>query len=272
MEKDKELAAKLGLEDTTLCGPVPHWWEIMTRPQVFKPFFIILIFCLLQILSGSYIAIFYGVSLISAASHTSSREYDCLAIAVMTALVRFVVSIITSMCLLKLGRRKIGICSGIGTTIACLSLVIFLHIKSYATGDDALPNQRDTYIIAGLIMTYVATNTFGIFSLPVMMIGEVLPSSVRGSVSGVLLMLINLMIFSTTKLYPSVSANLGSIGLFSMFTIVAIITTIYVYLFLPETKNRPLTQIEEYFAVGKNYLWRNRDRELMRRRRRHSLM
>ncbi|XP_075237536.1 facilitated trehalose transporter Tret1-like [Lycorma delicatula] len=271
MVKDKEMAAKLGIEDTTLCAPVPHWWEIMTQPQVFKPFFIILTFCLLQILSGSYVTIFYGVTLISSASHTSSHEYDCLTIAVMTALVRFIVSIITSMCLLKLGRRKIGICSGLGTTLACLSLVIFLYSKSFATGADALPNDRDTKIIAGLIMIYVATNTFGIFSLPVMMIGEVLPSSVRGSVSGILLMVINLMIFSTTKLYPSIAGILGPIGVFTVFTTVAIITTIYIYLFLPETRDRPLTQIEEYFAVGKNYIWGNRDRDLMKRRR-HSIM
>lgn len=270
MEKDKEAAAK-SIYDDTLCGPIPGWWEIMTRPQVFKPFFIILTFCLLQILSGSYVVIFYGVTLIASASGESTSNFSCLTIAVMTALVRFVVSIVTSMCLLKLGRRKIGMISGVGTTVSCLSLVIFLYIKRNATGEDVLPNPRDTKVIAALIMIYVAMNTFGIFSLPCMMIGEVLPANVRGSVSGILLMLINLMIFSTTKLYPSVASILGAIGVFTAFTIVAIIITLYVYLFLPETKNRPLTQIEEYFAAGKNYLWMNRDRELTRRRR-NSLM
>ncbi|RZF45156.1 hypothetical protein LSTR_LSTR007119 [Laodelphax striatellus] len=198
-EKDKEEALRQETRDVT-CAPVPRWWHIMTRPQVFKPFFILLTFCLLQILTGSYVAIFYGVTLIASASNTPSQEYNCLQIAVMTALVRFVVSIITSWCLLRHGRRRIGLISGVGTALATSCLVAFLYYKSLP-GVTPLPNQRDTGIIAALIMIYVAMNTFGIFSLPCLMIGEVLPSNVRGSVRGVMHSLINLMIFTTTKLY-----------------------------------------------------------------------
>ncbi|XP_039296743.1 facilitated trehalose transporter Tret1 isoform X1 [Nilaparvata lugens] len=170
-ERDKEEALKQETRDVT-CAPVPRWWHIMTRPQVFKPFFILLTFCLLQILTGSYVAIFYGVTLIASASNTPSQEYDCLSIAVMTALVRFVVSIITSWCLLRHGRRRIGLISGVGTAMATSCLVAFLYYKSLP-GVQPLPNTRDTKIIAGLIMVYVAMNTFGIFSLPCLMIGEV---------------------------------------------------------------------------------------------------
>lgn len=264
LEQDRQSAAAAGdAEDQgTLCLPLINCWQAMTRPEVFKPFFIILIFCFLQILSGSYIVIFYGVTLISSASGGNEQDLNSLTIAVMSALVRFIVSIVTTVCLLRLGRRKIGIISGTGTAFACFLLVTFLQLKKRKE----FQTDFDTAIIATLIMIYVALNTFGIFALPCMMIGEVLPSSVRGFVSGILLMLINLMIFSTTKLYPYVSKDLGPCGVFLTFAIVAIIITVYVYLFLPETKNRPLTQIEQYFANGKNYLWVTRDKSLMARR------
>lgn len=262
-EQDRKLAAAGDLGDQdTLCLPLTNCWKAMTRPEVFKPFFIILTFCFLQILSGSYIVIFYGVNLISSASGGNEQDLNSLTIAVMSALVRFIVSIVTTVCLLKLGRRKIGIISGTGTAFACFLLVAFLQLKRRKE----FQTDFDTAIIASLIMIYVALNTFGIFGLPCMMIGEVLPSRARGFVSGILLMLINLMIFSTTKLYPYVARELGPCGVFLTFAIVAIVITVYVYLFLPETKNRPLTQIEQYFANGKNYLWVTRDKTLMARR------
>lgn len=241
------------------CNVVPGRWNALSRPEVFKPSLIIFTFCLLQILSGSYIVIFYGVSIIAEASGGNATDLDSLAIAVITAFVRFIVSIITSICLLRLGRRTIGMISGIGTALACFTLVAFLQFRR--------ENEKlNTIIVGSLIMVYVALNTFGIFALPCMMIGEVLPSRVRGFVSGILLTLINLIIFTTTKFYPFVDNILNPSGVFLTFAIVAVITTVYVYLFLPETKNRPLIQIETYFARGKNYLWLTRDKTLIARK------
>lgn len=125
--------------------------------------------------------------------------------------------------------------------------------------DDAL----DLTIIASLILLYVAFNTFGIFGLPFMMIGEILPTRIRGVVTGVLICSINIVTFATTKLYPHAAAVLGPDGMFLTFGLVATLTTLYIYLFLPETRDSPLTQIEQYFALGKNFLWVTRDRNLL---------
>ncbi|XP_054287423.1 facilitated trehalose transporter Tret1-2 homolog [Macrosteles quadrilineatus] len=243
------------------CTLLPNCLTCLARPEVAKPFAIILVFCLLQILSGSYIVIFYGVDIVSSAVGASDSDLQSLTVAVVTAAIRFVVSILTTVSLLRLGRRKIGIISGLGTSVACFLLVGYLQLKRYAFV--TFPPSGDVWVISGLIVFYVALNTFGIFGLPSLMLGEVLPSSVRGFVSGFLVMLINLLIFSTVKLYPLVARGLGPSGVFLVFGVTASAITLYVYLFLPETKDRPLTQIEQYFATGKNFLWASRDRSLM---------
>lgn len=249
------------IEENVSC--FPEQVTNLKRPEVYKPFFIIFFFCLLQILSGSYIVIFYSVSLISSASGGEDMDVHSRTVAVMTAFVRFVVSIITTISLIRLGRRKIGLISGVGTALACFLLVGFLELKKY--GWIELDSRVDVTIISSLIMVYVALNTFGIFGLPCLMIGEVLPARVRGIVTGILLTLINLVNFGTTKLYPSVAHVLGPSGVFLGFALAATTATVYIYLFLPETKNHPLTRIEQYFAEGKNFFWATRDKTLLPR-------
>lgn len=260
-QQDRQSAGNV--KEDLSCIVLPQQFSCLNRPEVFKPFFIILIFCLLQILSGSYIVIFYGVNLISSASGSEAPDLNSMTVAVMTAVVRFIMSIVTTVSLFRLGRRKIGIISGVGTAISCLLLVFYLELKKRLIIE--IDDNLNTAVIGCLIMTYVALNAFGIFGLPCMMLGEVLPSTVRGFISGILIMFINLLIFSTTKLYPYAARVLGPSGIFFCFAIVAIFTTLYMYLFLPETKGRPLTQIEQYFATGKNYLWHTRDKTLMAR-------
>lgn len=251
----------MATEERSSCNSLFQQTCCLARPEVLKPFFIILTFCILQILSGSYIVIFYSISLISSASGCPEDDINNVTVAIMTALVRVVMSLVTTVSLFKFGRRKIGVISGIGTAFACLMLVGYLILKKFHIVN--LDYHYNSAVIGSLIMVYVALNTFGIFSLPCMMMSEVLPSTVRGFVSGILLTTINLIIFSTTKLYPYIAKILGPGGVFFCFAIVSIITTVYVYLFLPETKDRPLTQIEQYFATGKNYLWATRDKTLM---------
>uniref|UniRef100_A0A1B6H7X1 Major facilitator superfamily (MFS) profile domain-containing protein n=1 Tax=Homalodisca liturata TaxID=320908 RepID=A0A1B6H7X1_9HEMI len=251
-------------QEQDTCHVLPEEITALKRPEVFKPFLIILIFSLLQILSGPYVVIFYGVNLISSASGCRDTDIHSLTVAVMTALVRFVVSIVTTVCLLRLGRRKIGIVSGIGTALACILLVTFLQMNDH--GKIQIDGDLKIAIIATLIMIYVAMNTFGLFSLPCMMIGEVLPARVRGFVSGIFVTILNVIIFSTTKSYPFIASFLGPSGVFLTFAIVAVLATVYIYFFLPETRDRPLTQIENYFAVGKNYLWIRRDKSLIARK------
>lgn len=73
------------LQDSEIVSCMPANITNLVQPEVYKPFCIIFFFCLLQVLSGSYIVIFYSVSLISSAS--GGREAD-KEIGVMSAAVR----------------------------------------------------------------------------------------------------------------------------------------------------------------------------------------
>lgn len=229
-------------------------------------------FAILQILSGSYIVIFYAVEFVSIATGSDSEgSASTVTIAVMTAFTRFIVSILVSILLFFMGRRTLGIVSGVGTALASLCIVSYLYCKQYKVvlwGFDLNISHSDAsaFTIAGLIILYVAMNTLGIFSLPMLLMAETLPANVRGIVSGFTVMLVNIFIFGTTKFYPYTKSIIGPIGIFTWFSVISIIIALYIYLYLPETKDRSLTEIEFYFSTGRNHLWITRDKALYKRK------
>ena len=116
-----------------------------------------------------------------------------------------------------------------------------------------------SWLPATLVLTYVACNTFGFFVLPGLMLGEMLPARARGPAGGLTFAVINTTLFVTTKFYPAAVHYLQPHGLFFFFGVATLAGTLFVYLFVPETKGRTLSEIEDYFA-GDNLLWQTRDK------------
>lgn len=79
-----------------------------------------------------------------------------------------------------------------------------------------------------------------------------IPPQVRGIVGGLTTCSCHFFIFLTVKSYPLFQALLTNQGTFLLYGCVSLLGTIFFYIFLPETKNKTLQEIEEYFAGQKN--------------------
>ncbi|KAJ8972555.1 hypothetical protein NQ314_000142 [Rhamnusium bicolor] len=210
-------------------------FRTMFQPEVVKPFIIINVFNTMQILSGTYIIVFYAVDILS---HVQGVEHiDHFLAAVLTACVRFIFTIIASFLLVLIGRRTLAMISGLGTAISALCLGTFLHQNC----------QGNDYVSALLVLIYVATNTVGFMILPGVMLGELFPAKIRGLAGGLTFMLFNFILFGVAKVFPFVRGIVGVSGVFWIFGISSLIASMFLYLTLPETKSKTLSQIEDYF-------------------------
>lgn len=144
--------------------------------------------------------------------------------------------------------------SGLGTAITTLSLAVLLINSS----EDS---PRVDIAPPLLLLSYVAFNTLGFFLLPGLMIGELLPTKVRGLCGGYIFCLFNVVLFGFTKLYPILFRSIGMAGIFGLFGISASIATIVLFLMLPETKGKSLLQIEQYYQKP-NIFWFTRHKML----------
>lgn len=227
-------------------------WRTFCKPQILKPIAIVNVFNLVQIVSGTYLVIFYAVNLISD-TESGNDTIDTFLVAVLTALCRLV--FITAACFLLLwvGRRPLAIFSGLGSSAAALGVGTFLYYR-YPVSE-----PTDTWIVAGFVLTYVATNTVGFFVLPGIALAELLPVKIRGSFGGYIFAIFNLSLFFIAKVFPSMLHTMGSHGVFWMFGTSSLLGTLFVYLFFPETKGKTLEEIEDYFAES-NVMWLTRKR------------
>ncbi|PNF26867.1 hypothetical protein B7P43_G16266 [Cryptotermes secundus] len=245
----QQLVSRVHSEKESSSGNISSW-RMFFKPQVLKPVAIVNVFHLVQIVSGTYLVIFYAVNLISE-TENEAGGIDKFLVAVLTAVFRLIFITIACFLLLWVGRRPLALFSGVGSSVAALGVGTFLYYRQPSS------ESLNTWIVAGFILTYVATNTVGFFVLPGIAIGELLPVKIRGAFGGYIFAIFNVLLFFMAKVFPAMLHTMGSHGVFWMFGMSSLLGTLFVYLFFPETKGKSLEEIEDYFAE-KNVMWLTR--------------
>ncbi|CAH1644524.1 unnamed protein product [Spodoptera littoralis] len=97
-------------------------------------------------------------------------------------------------------------------------------------------------------MAYMAFASVGYFTLPFLMASEVYPLQNRGLLGGMTTTFASLLIFGSLKMTPSMMDNIGLTNTMLIFGIASLLGVIFIYIFLPETKNLTLQEIEEYYS------------------------
>uniref|UniRef100_W4VRX6 Putative sugar transporter n=1 Tax=Phaedon cochleariae TaxID=80249 RepID=W4VRX6_PHACE len=219
----------------------------LLQPEVAKPLIIVNLFNTMQILSGTYLIVFYAVDILKHVQ--GGNSLDNFLAAVLTACVRFIFSVMASFLLALVGRRMLAMISGLGTAISALFLGAFLHQNC----------QGLDYIPALFVLIYVAANTLGFMILPGVLISELFPTKIRGLAGGLTFMLFNFTLFGVAKVFPYVKSMIGISGVFWIFGLVSLGASLFLYLSLPETRGRTLSEIEDYFQQ-EGFLWVGRDK------------
>ncbi|XP_068146171.1 facilitated trehalose transporter Tret1-2 homolog [Drosophila tropicalis] len=214
-----------------------------------KPLFIVIVFSLLQMFSGTFIVIFYAVDIIS----EFGGDFDTKQAAIWTAAVRVICCMIFCGVLIFVRRRRIMIIAGVGSGVFCLVLSCFMYSRM---GE---PKMSYDILVAGIcLLGYIVFNT-ALMVMPGIMIGELFPARIRGRTAGGVFASMNVALFIFAKGFPALQAALKMRGVFLVFALSSFLLTIFMCLFQPETKGRSLDHIEDYFN-GNNWLWFRRDR------------
>lgn len=226
-----------------------------TAPYILKPFLIIHVFNLLQITGGMGLLTFYTVDFLNKVQGTDQVVNANVGTIIISA-VKVVGLLLTAYLVYHIGRRPITIISGIGSTIPMLAVAVILYV-TYLQDGTTMPPGTIAWTNFILIVIFNAMNTLGFYSLTYTMIGEVLPSKVRGFLFGYISAVNYLGNGGLAKAYPSMLSAMGMHGLFFLFGATNAVCTLFVYLFLPETLNKTLEEIEDCFHQP-NIMWISR--------------
>ncbi len=177
---------------------------------------------------------------------------------VSVGVVNVVFTILSLFMIDKLGRRKLYFIGVTGLVVALLAMGTCFALQS-TLGDSI------KWVTIGLIWIYIAFFAISLGPLGWLIISEVFPLSVRGigsSIGALSNWLFNgIVAFTFFKLVKGLTMSGSSIilkgedlgnpaGAFFLYALVGIVSIVWGYFFIPETKNVTLEKIEEHWRQG----------------------
>ncbi|GAB4828457.1 Monosaccharide-sensing protein 2 [Ancistrocladus abbreviatus] len=129
--------------------------------------------------------------------------------------------------------------------ILTLSLVFFVIVDVFSMGTVVKAAIEIVCVIA-----YFCTFVTGYGPIPNILCAEIFPTPVRGICIAICALTYWICDIIVTYTLPIMLTSIGLLGIFSAYAVVCIISWVFVFLKVPETKGMPLEVITEFFSVG----------------------
>ncbi|KAE8750361.1 hypothetical protein FOCC_FOCC002921 [Frankliniella occidentalis] len=202
---------------------LPLWRQLLHR-SFLRPFIIIATFFFLMQFSGVNAVAFYTVSIMK----DVGGGLDEYVATIILDVVRVLMSCAACVLLRRVGRRPLAVLSSAATGVSLMGLAARL-----AFGDPA----SHAWMPVSLLVTYITAVS-------------VFPGNLRGLSGGATSALNFLFFFAVVKSGPSLFATFSPPGAFAfaVYGSVALLGSVFLLLFLPETKNKTLQDIEDEMA------------------------
>lgn len=157
---------------------------------------------------------------------------------VIVGIVNFLMTIVALWLVDKKGRKVLLIWGAIGMTVSL----------GYLTYEFTKPVQNGITVLIALLV-YIAF--FAASFAPVMwvIISEIYPNRIRGLAMSFSTAVSWLCTFATVYFAPVIQGTLGLNYLFGIFGLLSIVAFLFVVIWIPETKGKPLEQIEKELGI-----------------------
>ncbi|XP_030523878.1 sugar transporter ERD6-like 6 [Rhodamnia argentea] len=195
---------------------------------------------MLRQLSGINGVLFYATTIFESAGISSS---DVATVGV--GAIQVLATVVTTWLPDKAGRRLLLILSSSTMTLSLLFVAVAFYMENSVSEDSKLYSIMGILAVVGLV-AFVVAFALGMGSVPWVIMSEILPANTKG-LAGSMATLANW----TTTWVITATANLlldwSAAGTFTIYTMVAACTVVFVILFVPETKGRTLEEIQSSF-------------------------
>lgn len=191
-------------------------------------------FFTIQQLCGIFVIIVY----IGQISSSVGVSVDVYLFTVITGSTRLIGVIIAGFVSDRIGRRSLGMISGLGISISTSGIVLCI----------LFPFNGSLWFITCLMILHVFLSTIGYHTLPFSMMGELFPADIRGFATGFNIFYVNSIAFILIKLYPYLSAVVDVVWIFGFIGGVSLLGVVYLYTFLPETKGKTIKELEGLYT------------------------
>lgn len=194
----------------------------------------------LQQLSGINGVLFYSSNIFESAGIKSSNAatFGLGAIQVFaTGLTTWLVD--------RAGRRLLLMISSSGMALSLLLVAVAFYVEGSLLEDSTLYSIMEVLSLVGLV-AYVIAFSLGVGAIPWIIMSEILPVNIKG-LAGSIATLANWLTSWVVTMTANLLLSWSLAGTFTIYMSVAILTVVFVALWVPETKGRTLEEIQSSF-------------------------
>lgn len=205
------------------------------KPEFYKPLLIMLLFMVIQQLSGIYVIFIFAAQF----SHEAGVVIDEFVATIIIGVIRCVATLLVGYISDITGRKAVAVVSSTGifaTMIGLASCTMF-----------SLSETLFYWVPTLLLFLFCFIGTLGVLTLPFSMIGEVFPQKSRGMGVGISLSFTFFLSFFTIKTFATVFHLFGGRVIFTFHAFIALLGILFSVFILPETKGKTLQEIEQHF-------------------------
>ena len=140
------------------------------------------------------------------------------------------------------GRRRL-LLTTIPVLIVSLIILVFSELVDLGTVVNAA-------ISTACVIVYFCCFVMGYGPIPNILCSEIFPTRVRGLCIAICALVYWIGDIIVTYTLPVMLSSIGLAGIFGIYAVVCLISWVFVFLKVPETKGMPLEVITEFFSVG----------------------
>ncbi|KAK4361038.1 hypothetical protein RND71_019990 [Anisodus tanguticus] len=225
---------------------IEHPWRNLLQKKYRPHLTMAIMIPFFQQLTGINVIMFYAPVLFKTIGFGADAS---LMSAVITGGVNVVATIVSVYYVDKLGRRFLFLEGGIQMLFCQIAVAILIAIKFGVNGTPGELPKWYAMLVVIFICIYVAGFAWSWGPLGWLVPSEIFPLEIRSAAQSINVSVNMIFTFAVAQIFLTMLCHL-KFGLFLFFAFFVVIMTVFIYFFLPETKNIP---IEEMVIVWKEH-------------------
>lgn len=212
--------------------------DLFTK-QHMKPILISLGLMFFQQMSGINAVIFYTTTIFKMAGSSINNNLCTI----IVGIVNFASTFIATVLIDRLGRKVLLYISAVSMCFTLTILGTYFYLSQIHVDVSAFG-----WLPLVSLLIYVLGFSLGLGPIPWLMMGEILPSRIRGPAASLATAFNWTCTFIVTKTFVNIISLIGPHGTFWLFAGIVLISIIFIVLWVPETQGQSLQDIEAQLA------------------------
>ncbi|KOB67408.1 Sugar transporter [Operophtera brumata] len=234
----ENLISEKGVKKST----IKQFWTQVTRRDFYLPGLHMFLLLNMMYWSGSAVVLIYSIDMMKKATNNEDAAFLG---GIAINLILFV-GVATSSVLVKFFNNKTVLLSSTFAATICLFCNFLVTLLQSL---EVLP--KDSLLCLYFLIAFMVPNCLGLNSLVFIIAAELMPVKHR-NVGGALYVIYNCTLLATSlKISPYLFLYIDLWGTFMIYAINATISGLLVWKYVPETKDKTLQEIEDYYTYGK---------------------